>query len=122
MFSPVWSPIEPKPWGWWMRLFAVKAWQVPDAIPVLRPLLGPTTRVLILQNGVETYTQLQDALGSSYPLMGVCWMLGQIIAPAGSRHGGVSPTITLGERKEQPLSRSAALLAEALAAWGSKYT
>jgi 2-dehydropantoate 2-reductase len=101
-------------------ILAVKTWQVPDAIPILLPLLGPTTRVLILQNGVETYAQLERALGSSYPLMGVCWMLGQIVAPGRIRHVGVEPAITLGERKGQPISRSAALVAEALAASGFK--
>ena len=32
---------------------AVKAWQVPEAAAAMRPLLGPETAVLTLQNGVD---------------------------------------------------------------------
>src|SRR6266487_4733394 len=34
-------------------LVSVKAWQVPDAALAMRPLIGPDTFVVPLQNGVE---------------------------------------------------------------------
>ena len=51
-------------------ILAVKTWQVADAALSLRPLLGPGTRVLALQNGVEVFQQLDTILGLGYTLMG----------------------------------------------------
>ena len=43
----------------------VKAWQVEEAAKDMRPMVGPQTFVVPLQNGVEASSQLAAALGAS---------------------------------------------------------
>ena len=39
-------------------LVAVKAWQVPESVQAIRPMLGPGTCVVPLQNGLEAPAQV----------------------------------------------------------------
>src|SRR5262245_58622356 len=43
-------------------LVAVKAWQIAEVAPTLRPLLGADTVVVPLENGMEAPAQLAEAL------------------------------------------------------------
>ena len=95
-------------------IVAVKAWQVPEIAPALVPLLGPNTRVLPLQNGVGATQQLQTAIGSKYPLVGLCRIVSILEAPGCIRDAGVEPTIALCEPSGAPLSGNGRALAEAL--------
>ena len=45
-------------------LVCVKAWQVTEAAQTIRPLVGPKTRVVPLQNGVDAPAQLSAVLGA----------------------------------------------------------
>ncbi len=99
-------------------ILAVKAWQVPEAARAMGPLLAPTTKVLPLENGVEASDQLQQVLGPRHPLMGLCRIISSVVAPGCIRHGGLEPTIALGEPDGSPLSPNVRALAEALAAAG----
>jgi 2-dehydropantoate 2-reductase len=99
-------------------LVAVKAWQVAGIAPSLRPLLAAHTRVLPLQNGVEASDQLQQALGGSHALIGLCRIFSALQAPGQIRHFGLEPTIALGERQGAELSAPARALAAALAGAG----
>ena len=47
-------------------LLAVKAWQVPEAAEAMRPMVGPETFVVPLQNGVEAPAQLAAARDEDY--------------------------------------------------------
>ena len=95
-------------------LLAVKAWQVPGVAPQLRPLLGPDTRILPLQNGVEATGQLDQALGRGSALMGLCRIISARTAPGQIVHGGLDPMIALGESDGSPLSPAGMELASAL--------
>ena len=53
-------------------IVAVKAWQVSAAAEAVRPMLGPDTLVLPVQNGVEAPGQLAAALGGGRVLAGLC--------------------------------------------------
>src|SRR5262245_54003974 len=44
-------------------IVAVKAWQVPEVARTLKPIVGATTTVLPLQNGVDAADQLVAELG-----------------------------------------------------------
>jgi 2-dehydropantoate 2-reductase len=99
-------------------IVAVKAWQVPEIAAALTPLLGPNTRVLPLQNGVEATYQLQAAIGREYPLAGLCRIISMVEAPGRIRHVGGQPTIALGEPDGAPLSGNGRGLADALRAGG----
>jgi 2-dehydropantoate 2-reductase len=99
-------------------ILAVKTWQVADAALSLRPMLGPGTRVLALQNGVEVFQELETILGTGYALMGVCWVLSHAVEPGRIVHIGLDPALVVGEREGGCLSPNAAMLAEALAKSG----
>lgn len=77
-------------------LLGVKAGQVAVVAPHLRPLLGPNTLVLPLQNGVEAPDQLAAVLGWEHVLGGYCRVIAQQIAPGQIRHSGVAPTVAFG--------------------------
>lgn len=79
-------------------IVAVKAWQVATAAAAMRPLVGPNTLVLPLQNGVEAADQLAASLGEERVLDGLCGILAWREGPGLIRHAGVSPFIRLGTR------------------------
>ncbi len=78
-------------------LVAVKAWQVPQAAREMRPMVGPETFVVPLENGVEAPSQLAAVLGEDRVLGGLCRIISALVAPGHIRHAGISPTIAFGE-------------------------
>jgi 2-dehydropantoate 2-reductase len=94
-----------------MVLVTVKSWQVPEVAPTLAPLLGPTTGVLPLLNGVEAADQLAAALGTAHVLDGVCYISAFIDAPGRIKHVAIPPRIVFGERDNRASPRVAQLSA-----------
>jgi 2-dehydropantoate 2-reductase len=78
-------------------LVGVKAWQVPDAAGMIRPVIGPETAVLPLQNGVDAPDQLSAVLGRGHALGGLCQISSTIAGPGHIRHVGIAPYIAFGE-------------------------
>ena len=78
-------------------LVAVKAWQVPDAALAMRPMVGPETSVVPLENGVEAPSQLASALGEQHVLGGLCKIISTLSEPGTISHTGISPIIAFGE-------------------------
>jgi len=78
-------------------LLGVKAWQVPDAAAALRPLLGPETPVVPLQNGVDASFQIAEALGPEHAVGGLCKLICSVTGPGRIQHAGVDPYIAFGE-------------------------
>ncbi|HEU5041672.1 MAG TPA: 2-dehydropantoate 2-reductase [Gemmatimonadales bacterium] len=78
-------------------LVGVKAWQVPEAAEALRPLVGPGTMVLPLQNGIEAPGQLIDVLGRAPVLGGYCRLLAHLAGPGHIVHTGGEPHLGYGE-------------------------
>jgi 2-dehydropantoate 2-reductase len=85
-------------------LVAVKAWQVPEAAGPMRPLLGPGTVVIPLENGVEAPDQLVSVVGPEHVAGGLCHLVAFQLAPAHVRHAGLEPDVAFGEldRRESP--------------------
>ena len=77
-------------------LVGVKAWQVAEAANAMRPLVGPDTVVVPLQNGVEAATELAAVFGSS-TLGGMCGTLSFIAGPGHIRSVGGQNFIKFGE-------------------------
>lgn len=90
-------------------LVGVKAWQVREAAPALRPLVGPDTTVLPLQNGVEAPSELAEALGAEAVLGGLCRIVAAVAEPGLIRHMGVDPVVIFGELGGRRSERVAAL-------------
>ena len=78
-------------------ILGVKAWQVPEAARAIKPIVGPNTIVLPLQNGVEAVSQLVDELGSANVIGGLCRIVSFVVGPGHIRHAGFTPSIIIGE-------------------------
>jgi 2-dehydropantoate 2-reductase len=79
-------------------LVGVKATQVAAIAPSLRPLLGPHTAVIPLQNGVEASVQLAQALGPDHVLEGLCRVIAEQAGPGKIRHMAVTPLLEFARR------------------------
>jgi len=86
-------------------LVAVKTWQVPEVAEAIRPLVGPATCVVSLQNGVEAPEQLAAVLGAAPVVGGVCGLVSFIAAPGHIRHASAEPFIKFGELDNRPSAR-----------------
>jgi 2-dehydropantoate 2-reductase len=86
-------------------LLGVKAWQVPETAEAIRPMVGPETVVLPLQNGVEASSQLAAVLGDEHVLCGLCGLMTFIVEPGHIRHAGADPFIRFGELENRPSER-----------------
>src|SRR5262245_32193975 len=79
-------------------LLGVKAWDVRAAAAAIRPMVGATTGVLTLQNGVEAPTEVAEVFGERHVIIGVAPVRSVIVGPGRLRHvGGGDPNLTLGE-------------------------
>ncbi len=78
-------------------LVAVKTWQVSEAARAIVPLVGKSTIVLPLQNGVEAAAQLAEILGAEHVCCGLAKIFSLLAGPGHIRHVGIDPYIALGE-------------------------
>ena len=92
-------------------LVTVKAWQVPEVAPSLKPLLGPETAVVPLENGIEAPDDLVRALGSDNVLGGLCAIVSFVVEPGHIRHAATDPIVAFGELDNRRSARAERLLA-----------
>ena len=78
-------------------IVGVKAWQVPEAAGTMKPLVGPATTVLPLQNGVDAVTQLVAELGADRVIGGLCRIVSFVVGPGHIKHAGFTPSVVIGE-------------------------
>src|SRR5690349_6009819 len=86
-------------------ILGVKAWQVPDAARAMKPLVGPGTTVLPLQNGVDAVSQLVDELGRAAVVGGLCRIVSFVVEPGHIKHAGFTPSVVIGELDNQRTDR-----------------
>lgn len=90
-------------------LFNVKMYQNAAAIEATRPMVGPATVVLTLQNGIDNGDQLASVLGPQPVMIGSAYMEGRILEPGVVSQGG--PGIaSFGEMQPGTTSRGQELL------------
>jgi 2-dehydropantoate 2-reductase len=87
-------------------LLGVKAWQVSESAQALRPMVGPETAVVPLQNGVEAAGQLADVLGQARVLGGLCGTLSWVAGPGRIRSVGATHFVRVGELDRTASDRS----------------
>jgi 2-dehydropantoate 2-reductase len=92
-------------------LVGVKSWQVPEAAHAMRPLIGPATFAVPLQNGVEAASQLASVLGPDHVLAGLCGTLSWVIGPGRIRSIGQVHFVKIGELDNRPSERAERLRA-----------
>src|SRR6516164_6623412 len=67
-------------------LFAVKLWDTEKAAEQARPLVGENTRVITLQNGVDSVERIAPVLGVEQTIGGVANISAAIVAPGVIKH------------------------------------
>ncbi|HZF27951.1 MAG TPA: 2-dehydropantoate 2-reductase [Gammaproteobacteria bacterium] len=78
-------------------LLGVKTWQVASVAPSLKPLLGPETFVVPLQNGVEAAAVLAAELGVEQVVGGLCGGFCFVVGPGHIKHIGGATFVKFGE-------------------------
>jgi 2-dehydropantoate 2-reductase len=78
-------------------LFCVKLWDVESAGAQIRPLIGPDTAVIPLQNGVDAAERLIPILGSNAVMGGVAQISASITAPGVIQQVGIFMRMIFGE-------------------------
>lgn len=67
-------------------LFAVKLWDTENAAEQARPLVGPTTRVITFQNGVDSVERIAPILGDDKVVGGIAYIATVIAKPGVISH------------------------------------
>ncbi|HVC55972.1 MAG TPA: 2-dehydropantoate 2-reductase [Stellaceae bacterium] len=78
-------------------LLCTKLWDVESAGAQLRPIVGPDTAVVTLQNGVDAHERLIPILGRAAVMGGSAFVTGSIVAPGIVRQTGTYFQIAFGE-------------------------
>lgn len=99
-----------------MALFCVKSFDTRSAAEMLRPVLGPDTGVVSLQNGVDNEAAIAEVLGPGRALGGAAFVFSTIESPGVIAHALLG-RIVFGEMDGQ-VSARASELRDALARAG----
>jgi 2-dehydropantoate 2-reductase len=78
-------------------LFAVKTYDNGSALPMLPPLVGPSTMVLTLQNGVDSADQVGEVVGRQHVLAGPTYIATALAEPGLIVQTGTHRRIVFGE-------------------------
>jgi len=97
-------------------LFAVKLWDVETAGAQCRPLIGPETALIPLQNGIDASERLIPILSAGHVLGATGLVTGTITAPGVVRQSGTHHRITFGELDRRQTPRLVAIHAACRAA------
>ncbi|MDP6874387.1 MAG: 2-dehydropantoate 2-reductase [Alphaproteobacteria bacterium] len=89
-------------------LLGVKLFDVEKAVSDLRPMLGPDTGVISLQNGIDTPGVVSRIAGPQHSIPGIAMINGEIAAPGLIQHNAMNDLI-VGEPDGRASPRMAAL-------------
>jgi 2-dehydropantoate 2-reductase len=80
-----------------VAIVSVKAYDNPTALPMLKPLIGPDTVVLTLQNGVDSTDEVAAIVGKQHVLGGTTYVATALEGPGLIVQTGVHRSIIFGE-------------------------
>ena len=92
-------------------LFCVKLWDVETAGEAIKPLIGPQTAVIPLQNGIDASDRLVPILGADHVMAGTVSISATIARPGMIRQTGTFMSMVFGERDGTISPRGEAFLA-----------
>ena len=93
-------------------LFCVKQWDVESAGERIKPMIGPETAVIPLQNGVDAADRLLPILGAGAVMGGVAQISASIAGPGVIQQVGTFMRIIFGELDGRKSARGERLLAQ----------
>lgn len=81
-------------------LFAVKLWDLEKAAVTIKPLIGPATRVITVQNGVDAVERLEPILGRGNVVAGLAQIATVIAEPGVIKHTSLFALLRCGHLDE----------------------
>lgn len=97
-------------------LFAVKLWDTEKAAEQMKPLIGPDTRVITLQNGVDSYERVAPIIGAERVIPGVTYVVTVIDRPGVIKQASTFQSIICGTHDGRPDAKLSAFVDAAKAA------
>jgi 2-dehydropantoate 2-reductase len=94
-----------------LAIIAVKLWSTEDALRDARPLMGPNSAAVSLQNGVVATDLIAKAFGKERTLGGVANIAAVIENPGVIRHTGTMAVLSVGELDGKASARCEAFVA-----------
>ena len=83
-------------------LFAVKLWDTEQAAEQARPLLGPNSRLITLQNGVDSVERIAPIVGADRTIGGAAYIATTISAPGVIKHTSAFARLRFGRADKKP--------------------
>ncbi len=83
-------------------LFAVKLWDTEKGADATRPLIGGNTKVITLQNGVDSYERIAPVIGKEHAVPGVTYVVTVIDRPGVIKQTGPFHSIICGPADGRP--------------------
>jgi 2-dehydropantoate 2-reductase len=83
-------------------LFAVKLWDTETAAELAKPMVGPDTRVITLQNGVDSYERVSAIIGKEVTCPGTAYIAAVLGGPGLMRHTSKFATMRVGRMDGKP--------------------
>ncbi len=83
-------------------LFAVKLWDTEKAAAQAKPLVGPNTRVITVQNGVDSVERIAPILGADQATGGAAYIATVIEQPGVIKHSSQFATLHFGRADKKP--------------------
>ncbi len=78
-------------------LYAVKAYDNPTALSLVKPMIGPSSTVLTLQNGVDSVSQLAAVVGEQAVVGGATYIATTLSEPGVIEQTGTHRRVVFGE-------------------------
>jgi 2-dehydropantoate 2-reductase len=97
-------------------LFAVKLWDTEHAAELAKPLVGPDTRIITLQNGVDSYERVSKIHGTDKTIAGTAYIAAVLGGPGIVRHTSKFATMRCGRMDGKPDAKLQAFVDAAKAA------
>ena len=83
-------------------LFAVKLWDTEQAAEQTRPLVGPATRVITLQNGIDSVERMAPILGAEQSIGGAAYIASVIETPGVIKQTSSFASMRFGRADKRP--------------------
>ena len=83
-------------------LFAVKLWDTEQAAEAARPLMGPDSRLITFQNGVDSLDRISAVVGADRTVGGATYIVTIIAAPGVIKHTSQFARIVVGRPDKKP--------------------
>lgn len=97
-------------------LFAVKLWDTEKAAELARPLVGPDTRIITLQNGVDSFERVSAVHGADKTIPGTAYIATVLGGPGVVRHTSKFAILRCGRMDGRPDAKLQAFVDAAKAA------